>query len=184
LLPLAKLGNFAVVAYGENASDVGDYRPGAQAAGEFRARAPLKEVGMTKDEIRACSAQLGLPTAQKAQAACLSSRIPYGEAVTPAKLAMIEEAEYVLQDLGFYDVRVRHHELSANGMKTHLARIEVGADEMNKFVQNGMFSKISVSLKALGYAHVTLDLAGYRRGGFNDLIKPGIQDKVEIKPAS
>ena len=184
LLPLAKLENFAVVVYGENASDVGDYRPGAQAAKESSARAPLKEVGMTKDEIRKYSAQLGLPTAQKAQAACLSSRIPYGEAVTPEKLLMIEEAEYVLQDLGFYDVRVRHHELSASGMKTQLARIEVGADEMNKFIQDGMFAKIATALKALGYAHVTLDLAGYRRGGFNDLIKKGTQTKVEIKPAA
>ena len=88
---------------------------------------------------------------------------------------MIEEAEYVLQDLGFYDVRVRHHELSASGMKTHLARIEVGGDEMTKFVENGMFAHISVALKTLGYAHVTLDLQGYRRGGFNDLIKPKLK---------
>ena len=175
LLPLAKQENFAVVAYGENASDVGDYRPGAQAAGEFQARAPLKEVGMTKDEIRAYSAQLGLPTAQKAQAACLSSRIPYGETVTSEKIAMIEEAEYVLQDLGFHDVRVRHHELSAAGIKTHLARIEVGPKEMTKFVEHGMFGHIAVALKTLGYAHVTLDLQGYRRGGFNETIKPKLK---------
>lgn len=179
IIPLAKKENFAVVVYGENASDVGDYRPGAQAAGEFRARAPLKEVGMTKDEIRTYSAQLGLPTAQKAQAACLSSRIPYGEAVTPEKLEMLEKAEYVLQDLGFYDVRVRHHELNASGMKTHLARIEVGTEEMSKFIQDGMFSKVATSIKGLGYAHVTLDLQGYRRGGFNDLLKPGLKESIK-----
>ena len=102
---------FAVIAYGENASDVGDFRPGAQAAAEFQVRAPLKEAGLTKADIRELSAQLGLPTAEKPQMACLSSRVPTGEAVTPAKLSMIEEAEYVLRDLGFYDVRVRHHEL-------------------------------------------------------------------------
>ena len=111
LTPLARAENFAVIAYGENASDIGDFRPGAQAAAEFQVRAPLKEVGLTKAEIRELSAQLGLPTADKPQMACLSSRVPYGETVTPAKLRMIELAEYALRDLGFHDVRVRHHEL-------------------------------------------------------------------------
>ncbi|MCX6896855.1 MAG: ATP-dependent sacrificial sulfur transferase LarE, partial [Verrucomicrobia bacterium] len=113
LTPLARAEGFAVIAYGENASDLGDFRPGAKAAAEFQVRAPLKEAGLTKADIRELSAQLGLPTADKPQMACLSSRIPYGEAVTPAKLLMIEEAEYVLKDFGFYDVRVRHHELSS-----------------------------------------------------------------------
>src|SRR5438105_2384780 len=111
LSPVAKDQGFAVIAYGENASDVGDFRPGAQAAAEFQVRAPLKEVGLTKLEIRELSAKIGLPTADKPQMACLSSRVPYGEAVTTEKLSMIERAEYVLRDLGFYDVRVRHHEL-------------------------------------------------------------------------
>src|SRR5882672_8848054 len=113
LEPLAKAEGFAVIAYGENASDVGDYRPGAKAAMEFQVRAPLKEVGLTKAEIRELSARLGLPTADKPQMACLSSRIPHGEPVTEEKLTMIEAAENVLRDLGFYDVRVRHHELSS-----------------------------------------------------------------------
>jgi uncharacterized protein len=111
LAPLAKAEGFAVIAYGENASDIGDYRPGAQAAAEFQVRAPLKEAGLTKAEIRQLSAKLGLPTAEKPQMACLSSRIPYGEPVTEEKLRMIEQAENVLRDLGFHDVRVRHHEL-------------------------------------------------------------------------
>ena len=170
LVPIAKAENFGVIVHGENASDVGDYRPGSQAAGEVKARAPLKEIGLTKAEIRNFSAQLGLPTAQKAQAACLSSRIPYGEAVTAEKLEMIEKAEYILQDLGFHDVRVRHHELSAQGIKVHLARIEVGSEEMLKFLQNEAFSKIATALRALGYTHTTLDLQGYRRGGYNELI--------------
>jgi len=168
LTPLARKENFAVIAYGENASDVGDHRPGARAAGEFQVRAPLKEVGLSKGEIRALSARFGLPTADKPQMACLSSRVPYGEPVTPQKLSMIEQAEYVLRDLGFYDLRVRHHELQGPGTKLHLARIEVGVDEMPKFLSDGAFSKVAGALKKIGYAHVTLDLQGYRRGSANE----------------
>jgi pyridinium-3,5-biscarboxylic acid mononucleotide sulfurtransferase len=194
LAPLAKAGGFAVIAYGENASDVGDFRPGAQAAAEFQVRAPLKEAGLTKAEIRELSAQLGLPTADKPQMACLSSRIPYGEAVSPEKLEMIEAAENVLRDLGFYDVRVRHHELGSSSKLRvpsapvpsaapkpstfnsqpptfHLARIEVGPAEMRKFLENGISVKIADALKQIGYAHVTLDLLGYRRGSVNEVIK-------------
>ena len=181
LAPLAKAEGFAVIAYGENASDIGDFRPGAQAAAEFAVRAPLKEAGLTKQEIREFSAQLGLPTADKPQMACLSSRVPYGEAVTPAKLRMIEEAEYVLRDLGFHDVRVRHHELPvgqplASGgtpaldSARHLARIEVGPGEMSKLLLDSNSVKVAEALKNIGYAHVTLDLQGYRRGSTNEAI--------------
>jgi uncharacterized protein len=169
LEPLARTEHFAVIAYGENASDVGDHRPGAKAAGEFQVRAPLKEAGLTKSEIRELSAQLGLPTADKPQMACLSSRVPYGEAVTPEKLSMIERAEYVLRDLGFYDVRVRHHELTGQGTKLNLARIEVGVEEMPKFLVDSAFSRVAEELKKIGYAHVTLDLQGYRRGSVNEI---------------
>jgi len=197
LAPLAKAEALAVIAYGENASDVGDFRPGAQAAAEFQVRAPLKEAGLTKPEIRALSTQLGLPTADKPQMACLSSRVPYGEAVTPQKLGMIEQAENVLRDLGFYDVRVRHHELrkAEFGMRNgspasaandsalrtphsalHLARIEVGPAEMRKFLENGTSTKVAEALKQIGYAHVTLDLQGYRRGSTNEVLQlPGAQ---------
>jgi pyridinium-3,5-biscarboxylic acid mononucleotide sulfurtransferase len=184
LEPIARDEKFAVIAYGENASDVGDFRPGAQAAKEFQVRAPLKEVGMTKAEIRDFSAELGLPTADKPQMACLSSRIPYGEIVTPEKLRMIEAGENVLRDLGFYDVRVRHHELRANDAVrldpkallatrnpppvTHLARIEVGPSELPKLLENGNSTKVAEALKEIGYAHVTLDLQGYRRGSLNE----------------
>lgn len=168
LIPLAREEKFAVVVYGENASDIGDHRPGAQAAGEFQVRAPLKEAGLTKAEIRAFSAQFGLPTADKPQMACLSSRVPYGEPVTPEKLRMIEEGEYVLLDLGFYDVRVRHHEIKIHGNTAHLARIEVGADEMQKFLIDDAFSRVDSALREIGYAQVTLDLRGYRRGSVNE----------------
>lgn len=164
LVPVARAEGFAVIAYGENASDLGDHRPGAKAASEFSVRAPLKEAGLTKTEIRECSAHFGLPTAEKPQMACLSSRIPYGEAVTPEKLHMIEEAENVLRDLGFYDVRVRHHELKQG----HLARIEVGMSEMPKLLHDDAFNRVALALKKLGYAHATLDLQGYRRGSLNE----------------
>ena len=162
LAPLAKAEHFAVIAYGENASDAGDFRPGAKAAGEFQVRAPLKEAGLTKAEIRALSARLGLPTADKPQMACLSSRVPHGEPVTPEKLSMIERAEYVLRDLGFHDLRVRHHEMAGPGRP--LARIEVGGKEMPKFLADGACARVAEALKKIGYAHVTLDLQGYRRG--------------------
>jgi uncharacterized protein len=162
LEPVARAGGFAVIAYGENASDAADFRPGAKAASEFQVRAPLKEAGLTKAEIRELSAELGLPTADKPQMACLSSRIPHGEAVSPEKLRMVEAAEAVLRGIGFHDVRVRHHELPARGS---LARIEVGPGEMGRFFEDGNALRIAEALKKTGYAHVTLDLQGYRRPG-------------------
>ena len=172
LEPLAKAAGFAVIAYGENASDLGDFRPGAKAAAEFQVRAPLKEGGLTKTEIRALSAQLGLPTADKPQMACLSSRIPYGETVSPEKLRMIEAAENVLRDLGFYDVRVRHHELATRSGDTAraLARIELGQSELPRFLEGGAFNDVAHAFRKIGYAHVTLDLQGYRRGSLNEAL--------------
>ena len=166
LVPLAKAEKFAVIVYGENASDIGDFRPGSQAAAEFQVRAPLKEAGLTKAEIRELSAQLGLPTADKPQMACLSSRVPYGENVSPEKLRMIERAEYVLHDLGFHEVRVRHHELQ----KQNLARIELPPAEIPTLLANGKLATITDALKKIGYAHVTLDLQGYRRGSTNEVL--------------
>ncbi|MHB1307694.1 MAG: ATP-dependent sacrificial sulfur transferase LarE [Limisphaerales bacterium] len=173
LAPLTRRLGLAVIAYGENASDLGDHRPGARAAAEFEVRAPLKEAGLTKADIRELSAQLGLPTADKPQMACLSSRIPYGEAVTPEKLRMIEEAEYILKDLGFYEVRVRHHELKLG----HLARIEVGPDELSGFLKDGVHAQVAGAIKQIGYTHVTLDLTGYRRGSVNEPVAVPIQFK-------
>ena len=191
LTPLARAEKLAVIAYGENASDAGDFRPGATAAAEFQVCAPLKEAGLTKMEIRQLSAQLGLPTADKPQMACLSSRVPHGEPVTPEKLRMIEAAENVLRDLGFHDVRVRHHELRVTSDEwrvtgktpasggdrvtrhlspvTCLARIELGPAEIPRFLADGLSVKVTEVLKGIGYAHVTLDLEGYRRGGGNAL---------------
>jgi uncharacterized protein len=165
LTPLARARGFAVIAYGENASDVGDHRPGATAAKEFQVRAPLKEAGLTKDEIRQLSAEFGLPTADKPQLACLSSRIPYGELVSPEKLQMIERGEALLRELGFYDVRVRHHELKAGA----LARIEIGPRELPRFCDTMLFERVSKAFREIGYTHITLDLEGYRRGSLNSI---------------
>lgn len=184
LTPIARAEKLAVLLYGENASDAGDFRPGAQAAAEFQVRAPLKEVGLTKEEIRRFSAQLGLPTADKPQMACLSSRVPHGQPVSPEKLRMIEAAENFLRDLGFSEVRVRHHELqvasdelqvAGSGLPvarhpspvTYLARIELGPEEISRFWADGISTRVVEALKGIGYAQVMLDAEGYRRGGAN-----------------
>jgi pyridinium-3,5-biscarboxylic acid mononucleotide sulfurtransferase len=194
LAPIARAEKLAVIVYGENASDAGDFRPGAQAAAELQVGAPLKEVGLTKAEIRRLSAQLGLPTAEKPQMACLSSRVPHGEPVTPEKLRMIEAAENILRDLGFNEVRVRHHELhvtcdewretgkspSASGDRaarhpspvTHLARIELGPEDIPRFLADGVAVRVTGALKGVGYAQVILDSEGYRRGGANAVPRP------------
>jgi uncharacterized protein len=185
LTPIARAEKLAVIVYGENASDAGDFRPGAQAAAEFQVRAPLKEAGLTKEEIRRLSAQLGLPTADKPQMACLSSRVPHGEPVTPDKLRMIEAAENVLRDLGFYEIRVRHYEVGSNSEARSpksedgkpcssrcLARIELGREEIPRFFRDGISTKVTGALKGIGYGQVMLDLEGYRRGGAN-LSPPG-----------
>lgn len=161
LAEIASREGWQTIAYGENASDVGDYRPGSKAAAEFSVRAPLKEVGLTKVEIREWSARLGLPTADKPQMACLSSRIPYGQPVTSEALGMIEAAEQVLREAGFRELRVRHHR--------DLARIEVGADEVGRFFENGLRESVTRALRKIGYAHVTVDLQGYRRGRVNEV---------------
>lgn len=188
LTAIARTEGFATIVYGENASDAADVRPGAKAADEFQVHAPLKEAGLTKAEIRELSAELGLPTADKPQMACLSSRVPHGEAVSAEKLRMIEAAENVLRDLGFHDVRVRHHELpdanpespagkppAGNGIAKStvgnpksakarpLARIEVGPAELPKFLADGVAAHVATALRQIGYAHVTVDLQGYRR---------------------
>jgi uncharacterized protein len=184
LVPLAQSRGFAVIVYGENASDIGDYRPGSQAAKEFQVRAPLKEVGLTKTEIRELSAALGLPTADKPQLACLSSRIPYGEPVTEESLRMIEAAENVLRDAGFYEVRVRHHmaenpkseigsrvrETNEVNPKHYRAKVEVGTDEVARLIENPLREQIVAAIKRVGYAEVEIDPQGYRRGSLNQAL--------------
>jgi pyridinium-3,5-biscarboxylic acid mononucleotide sulfurtransferase len=175
LAEIAKGEGWQTIVYGENASDVGDHRPGAVAAKEYQVRAPLKEVGLTKAQIRELSAELGLPTADKPQMACLSSRIPYGEPVTEEALAMIEAAENVLRDAGFYEVRVRHHNMGnskseSRNSKLYTARIEIGTDEFARLLDENTRETVTRALKKIGYAYVTLDLQGYRRGSTNEVL--------------
>ena len=158
---------FNVIVYGENSSDIGDHRPGADAAKKFKVGAPLKDAGMTKNDIRACSKALNLPTADKPQMPCLSSRIPYGQKVTLEKLAMIEKAEGILRDAGFREVRVRHYE-EPDGP---IARLELGPEEMDRFLAEDWHFAITERLKGFGFVKVDLDARGYRRGSLNEGIK-------------
>ncbi|MEI8306263.1 MAG: ATP-dependent sacrificial sulfur transferase LarE [Chloroflexales bacterium] len=161
----ARLGELATeqgiawVAYGENIDDLDDHRPGTLAAGEHRVRAPLKEAGLGKADIRALARHLGLPVWDKPAFACLGSRFPYGTAITPAKLAQVEAAEDALWQLGFRQYRVRYH--------GDLARIEVGTEDMPQMIAHA--AEVVERLRsAAGFRHVTLDLAGYRRGSANE----------------
>lgn len=160
---LARERGIPVIADGNNADDRGDYRPGRQAAREFGVRSPLDEVGLTKAEIRELSRRAGLPTWDEPASACLSSRIPYFSEVTDEKLRMIERAEAVLRGLGFRVCRVRHHD--------NLARIELGRDEIARALDPEIAGHIDRELRAIGYAHVTVDLRGYRLGSLNEALK-------------
>ncbi len=163
LSALARERAIPAIADGSNADDRGDYRPGRQAAREFGVRSPLDEAGLTKAEIRELSRLAGLPTWDEPASACLSSRIPYFSEVTDEKLRMIERAETALRDMGFRICRVRHHDT--------IARLELGHDEMARAFDPEMASAIDRELRAIGYAHVTIDLRGYRLGSLNDALR-------------
>jgi uncharacterized protein len=148
------------IAYGANHDDLSDYRPGQVAAREFGARAPLIEAGLTKPEIRRISKELGLPTWDKPAMACLSSRFPYGTRITAELLRQVELAEdYLRHDLGFRQIRVRHHD--------KIARIEVAREEMDRLMEPVLRDAISEKLKSLGYAFVAVELSGFRSGSLN-----------------
>jgi pyridinium-3,5-biscarboxylic acid mononucleotide sulfurtransferase len=160
---LARDRGFAVICDGTNADDIGDYRPGRQAAREFGVCSPLLECGLTKAEIRELSRRAGLPTWDEPASACLSSRVPYGQMVTIEKLSMIDKAEVALKELGFRQVRVRHH--------GEIARIEIAEEEMSRALDPEMVRRMSSALKELGFKYVTLDLEGYRTGSLNEALK-------------
>ncbi|MCL6594191.1 MAG: ATP-dependent sacrificial sulfur transferase LarE [Alicyclobacillus sp.] len=160
LLPLAQARGYAQVVFGAIADDLGEYRPGLQAARERGVRAPLLEAGLNKREIRFVSRELGLPTWDKPSLACLSSRIPYGQRITLEKLSRIDQAEFFLQQLGFRQVRVRHHE--------QLARIEVPPEDLPQLVE--VAAMVVQKLRGLGFTYVTLDLQGYRSGSLNEAV--------------
>ena len=161
LQAIAAQRGFAAIVSGANHDDRGDFRPGLSAGAQLGVRNPLMEAGLTKQDIRAASRAMGLSTWDKPAYACLASRIPYGESITPEKLSRIEHAEYVLRDLGFAACRVRDH--------GELARIEVPADLIDRAA--GLRDKIVGPLKALGYTYVSLDLQGFRSGSMNEVLK-------------
>jgi uncharacterized protein len=154
------------VAYGVNADDTFDFRPGHRAAAEHRVLTPLLDVELHKQEIRYLSQRAGLPSWDRPASACLSSRIPYGAEVTPERLSLVEHGEAALRELGFRQFRVRLHD--------KLARVEVSTDELPRALQPDMVAAISQALKAAGFTYVTLDLEGYRQGSLNETLAKAV----------
>jgi uncharacterized protein len=157
---IAEERDFAAVAYGVNADDTLDFRPGHRAASEHRVLTPLLDAGLHKTEIRQLSQRAGLPTWDRPASACLASRLPYGTEVTPERLALVERGEAALRELGFRQFRVRLHE--------KLARIEIAPEEMPRALSPQMAASITARLKAAGFTYVALDLEGYRQGSLNE----------------
>jgi uncharacterized protein len=153
---------FAATAYGVNADDTLDFRPGHRAAEEHRVLAPLLDAGLRKSEIRHLSQRAGLPTWDRPASACLASRVPYGTEVTPERLTLIERGEAALRELGFRQFRVRLHD--------KLARVEIAPDEMERAFSRETSAAISQALKQAGFTYVALDLEGYRQGSLNETL--------------
>jgi uncharacterized protein len=153
---------FDAVAYGINTDDTGDFRPGHRAAAEQGVLSPFLDVALSKAEIRALSREAGLPTADLPASACLSSRLPYGTAVTPERLRQVEDGEERLRALGFRQVRLRHH--------GELARIEIDPSELARALDPQMARALVAAIKPLGFRFVSLDLEGYRTGALNEVL--------------
>lgn len=160
LKDIADKEGLSFVLDGSNFDDTDDYRPGLQACEELGIRSPLKEVEMSKDEIRILSKQMNLLTWNKPSMACLASRFPYNTEIDKISLERVAKAEEYLRSLGFSQVRVRHHD--------QIARVEVEVEALQKLVEPSLRAKIVENLKRLGYTYVTLDLAGYRTGSMNE----------------
>lgn len=152
-----------VLADGANADDTQDYRPGRQAAGQHHVRSPLAECHLTKEQVRAIARHWNLPVWDKPASPCLSSRIAYGQAVTPERLAMVDQAEQFLRSLGFSDVRVRFHQ-------DELARLEVASQHLPRLAEPDLREAVVAKLKALGFRFVSIDLEGFRSGSLNQIL--------------
>ncbi len=152
----------AQIADGSNVDDQKDYRPGRQALAEMNIRSPLLEAGLTKDEIRAASRVLGLPTWNRQPLACLASRFPYGTTITVQKLRQVEACETFLRDEGFATFRVRYHD--------DTARIEVSSDDIGRLVSSPLRERVVAHFKAAGFTYVAVDLEGFRSGSMNELL--------------
>ena len=162
LAPIARESGGAAVVYGANMDDLGDHRPGMQAARDHGVRAPMIDAELWKAEIRELSRARGLPTWDKPSFACLSSRFQYGDAITPEKLRRVDAAEAFVRALGFRQFRVRDH--------GRLARLELPPEEMGRLWEDGRHEALVQRLRELGYAYVTLDLQGFRSGSANEVI--------------
>ncbi len=167
--PVATQRGIAFIANGTNTDDLGDHRPGLVAADEAQVISPLVEAGLGKAEVRAIAQQLGLPNAEKPAAACLASRIPYGTAVTPARLAQVEQAEDALHRLGFRGFRVRHHE--------QVARLEVPLDQVPRLMEPGVREGVVAAMKEAGFSYVALDMEGFRSGSGNTVLTVGQSER-------
>lgn len=170
LQALAARRGYRWLAYGENQDDQGDHRPGAAAAAERGVRAPLKEAGLTKSEIRTLARELGLPVWDKPAFACLASRFPYGTPITPERLAQVEACEDCLWELGFRQFRVRYH--------GEVARIEVDRAEMIRLLD--LAAEVTRRFQAAGFRYVAMDLLGYRRGSLNEPEPVIIPDNLTV----
>ena len=175
LKELAEENGLRYVAEGSNMDDNGDYRPGLLAIEELQIRSPLREAQLTKDEIRALSRELSLPTADKPSFACLASRFVYGETISEEKLSMVERAEQILLDLGFIQERVRIHQ-QADG-RGDIARIEVLPEQFSLVLQH--HEEIQKALWKIGFNYVTLDLKGYRTGAMNETLTKAERDAAK-----
>lgn len=160
LATLARDQGGAAVVDGTNADDAGDYRPGRQAAQQRGVRSPLLELGITKEQVRGLAAAYGLPNHDKPSAPCLSSRVPYGTAITPEILEQVGRAERSLRELGFATLRVRHHDA--------VARVELPPEDFSRAIEQA--EQIDHALRAAGYSYVALDLRGFRSGSLNETL--------------
>ena len=163
LVPLAAAEGYAHVAYGLIVDDLSDFRPGHRAAAEAGVRAPLAEAGLTKEDVRALSRELGLPTAELPASPCLSSRLPYGTPVTLEALRRVERAEAAVRALGFRELRVRH--------LGERARVEIAREEMGRLDDDALRAAVEEAVRGAGYAEATIDPEGYRRGRMNDALR-------------
>lgn len=164
---IAKQRNIRFILEGSNTDDMGDYRPGLQAISEMEIQSPLRQAGLSKAEIRQLSRELGLPTWDKQSFACLSSRFPYGETITPEKLRMVDKAEQYLLDLGLRQVRVRIH--------GKLARIETDEEGFERITSEQNRLAVHKRLKEIGFTYVSLDLKGYRTGSMNETLSAAVK---------
>ncbi len=167
LTALAPERGFNAVLSGANADDLGDYRPGLKATGEQDVHTPLADCGITKPELREIAAELGLSIHDKPASPCLSSRVPYGERITPEKLEQIDAAETFLREQGFHECRVRHH--------GKLARIEVPPAQIARFADAQFRAEVDARLRELGFQYVALDLRGFRSGSLNEVLPDEIR---------